>query len=146
MDVSGEDSGRRKRETFLATAVALNQPGARAVQEGDMTQRALAQRDGAGEFEEPDPEIPQDADRFAVGLEDDRKLHKVWLIAGLLSEAALVGMFVTALEEPGRDWPVVLAILVVGLGLAMAVHLARCRLSGKPRAGSEMRHRSMLAR
>src|SRR4051812_38457543 len=97
-----------------------------------MTQRALEQHEGAGEFEELHPEIPHDADRFAVGLEDDRKLHN-WLIAGLLSEAALVGMFVTALEEPGLEWPVVLAILVVGLGLAMVMHLARFRLNGNPR-------------
>jgi hypothetical protein len=33
-------------------------------------------------------------------------------------------MFVTALEERGREWPVVLAILVIGLGVAMAMHLA----------------------
>jgi hypothetical protein len=52
--------------------------------------------------------------------------------AGLLSEVALAGMFVTALEEPGRAWPVVLAILVVGLAAAMIVHLARFRLNGKP--------------
>jgi uncharacterized membrane protein len=38
--------------------------------------------------------------------------------------SGLVGMFVTALEERGREWPVVLAILVIGLGVAMAMHLA----------------------
>jgi hypothetical protein len=111
-----------------------------------MTQRTLAQRDGARDLEELPPDMPPDAERFAGGLEDDRGLHKVWLIAGLLSEAALAGMFVTALEEPGRQWPVVLAILVVGLGVAMVVHLARYRLTGKPRAQSGAQRRSTPAR
>lgn len=111
-----------------------------------MTQRALEQRDGGRDLEEPHPDLPPDAERFAGGLEVDRGLQKVWLIAGLLSEAALAGMFVTALEEPGREWPVVLAIMVVGLGVAMVVHLARHRPTGKPRAQSGARHRSTPAR
>lgn len=110
-----------------------------------MTQRALEQRDGAGDLEELHPEIPHDAERFAGGLEDGRKLHKAWLVAGLLSEAALAGMFVTALEEPGGAWPVVLAILVIGLAVAMVMHLTRFRLNGKPRTEAGIRRRSHLA-
>ena len=108
-------------------------------------QGELEQRGTAADLEQPHPEIPHDTDRFAVGLEEGRKLHKVWLIAGLLSEAALVGMFVTSLEEPGPAWPVVLAILVVGLGVAMAVHLARFRLNGQPRAQPGKGHGSKAA-
>jgi hypothetical protein len=118
----------------------------RVVQEGDMAQRALEQRGRVGHVEELDPEIPPDAERFAVGLEDNRKVHKAWLIAGLVSEAALAGMFVVALGEPGLAWPVVLAVMLLGLGVAMVLHLKRFRLNGKPRVQSARRQRSRLAR
>jgi hypothetical protein len=110
-----------------------------------MMQRGMEQHDTAADVEELQPEIPPDAERFAVGLEDDRKLHKVWLIAGLLSEATLIGMFITSLEEPGPAWPVVLALLVVGLGVAIVVNLARFRLNGQPRTRSRQRRRSKPA-
>ena len=73
------------------------------------------------------------AEQFAVGLEDDHKLHRVWLITGLISEAALVGMLITSLQEPGPAARGVLAVVVAGLGLAMGVHLARFRIDGQPR-------------
>ena len=85
-----------------------------------MTQQARQQRDSTADREQLHPEFPHDAERFAGGLEADRKLRKAWLIAGLLSQAALAGMFVTALGKPGRAWPAVLAILAVGLGLGLA--------------------------
>jgi hypothetical protein len=111
-----------------------------------MTQRALDQRGGAEDLEEPHPEFPLDSERFALGLENDRKLRKAWLMAGLLSEAALAGMFVTAFEEPGRAWSVVLGVLMVGLALAMVIQLAQYRLNGKPRTQLGKRHRLMPAR
>jgi hypothetical protein len=111
-----------------------------------MAQRALEQRGRVGHVEERDPEIPSDAERFAVGLEDNRKVHKAWLIAGLVSEAALAGMFVVALGEPALAWPVVLAVMLLGLGVAMVLHLKRFRLNGKPRVQSARRQRSRLAR
>lgn len=111
-----------------------------------MTQRSPEQRGRVGHVEELDPVTPSDAERFAVGLEDGRKLHKAWLIAGLVSEAALAGMFVIALGEPGLAWPVVLAIMLAGLALAMVLHLTRFRLNGKPRVEPARRQRSRLAR
>ncbi|MBV9058912.1 MAG: hypothetical protein JOZ09_07110 [Pseudonocardiales bacterium] len=110
-----------------------------------MGQQEMEQHGTGADLEELHSEIPHDAEQFAVGLEDDRKLHKVWLIAGLLSEATLIGMFITSLEEPGPAWPVVLAILVVGLGVAMVVHLAQFRVNGQPRARSGQRRRSKPA-
>lgn len=71
-----------------------------------------------------------------VGLEDDRRLSGAWLIAGVLSEAALIGMLITSLQEPGRAASVVLVLVVALLGLAMGVHLVRYRIDGQPRASS----------
>ena len=50
---------------------------------------------------EPAAELPHDVERFAVGLEDDRKLHRARLIAGVLSEMALIGLFITSLQGAG---------------------------------------------
>lgn len=101
-----------------------------------MTQLVPKVRYGGAEIEDQHPEFPHDANRFAVGLEDDRKLHRAWLIAGVLSEVALVGMLITSLQEPGPAARVVLAVLVAGLGLAMGVHVARFRINGQRRTQS----------
>ncbi len=79
---------------------------------------------------------PYGGERFGAGLEDDRKLPRAKLIAGLLSELGLIGMLITSLQEPGRDATVVLAVIVAGLGVAMSVHLARYRFDGQPRTHS----------
>jgi hypothetical protein len=92
-----------------------------------MTQRSTEERSAGWEHEDQHPSFPHDAERFAVGLEDDRKLYRASLIAGVLSEAALVGMLITSLQEPGQAARVVLVLLVVGLGLAMGVNMARFR-------------------
>jgi len=107
-----------------------------------MTQRPTEERYAGWELEGQHPEFPRDAEWFAMGLEDDRKLRRAWLIAGVLSEVALVGMLITALQEPFRAPTVVLALLVVGLGLAMGVHVARFRIDGQPRTHSGKRHAS----
>jgi crotonobetainyl-CoA:carnitine CoA-transferase CaiB-like acyl-CoA transferase len=77
-----------------------------------------------------------------VGLEDDRKLHSAWLLAGLLSEAGLIGMLITSLHEVGRGASVVVALVAAGLALAMSVHLRRYRLDGQRRIQPEKRHAS----
>ena len=107
-----------------------------------MTQRPTEKRYAGWKLEDQHPEFPRDAERFAVGFEDSRKLHRAWLIAGVLSEVALVGMLITSLQEPGRTAPAVLALLVVGLGLAMGVHAARFRIDRQPRTHSGKRHAS----
>lgn len=122
-------------------AVCITKPRA-AAEEGDVTQLAPQERSGGGKLEDLHPECPHDAERFAIGLEDDRKLHGAWLLAGLLSEAGLVGMFFTSLHEVGRDASVVVALVVVGLGLAMGRHLLRYRIDGQRRSQSGKRHAS----
>jgi hypothetical protein len=107
-----------------------------------MTQRPTEERYAGWELEDQHPEFPHDTERFAAGLEDDRKLHRAWLIAGALSEVALVGMLITALQESGHAATVVLALLVVGLGLAMGVQVARSCIDRQPRTHSGKRHAS----
>jgi hypothetical protein len=77
------------------------------------------------ELEDHRHNLPHEAERFAVGFEGDRKLQRAKLFAGVLSELALIGMLITSLQEPGRAAPVVLAVVVAGLGLTMGVHVAR---------------------
>ena len=88
------------------------------------------------ELEDHLHDLPHDAERLAVGLEDDRKLQRAKLIAGVLSELALIGMLITSLQEPGRKATIVLAIVVVGLGVIMGVHVARYRTDGQPHSHS----------
>jgi hypothetical protein len=89
------------------------------------------------ELEDHLHDLPHDAERLAVGLEDDRKLQRAKLIAGVLSELALIGMLITSLQEPGRAASVVLAVMVAGLGLAVSVHVARFRMDRQPRTHLE---------
>lgn len=96
----------------------------------------MPKRHAGGELEDYRHELPHDAEWFGVGLEDDRKLQRAKLIAGVLSEVALVGMLITSLQEPGRASTVLLAIVVAGLGLAIGVHVARYRTDGQPRIHS----------
>jgi hypothetical protein len=111
-----------------------------------MTQLAPEERYAGWKLEDQHPEFPHDAERFAVGLEDDRKLHRAWLIAGVLSEVGLVGLLITSLQEPGRAASVVLVVVVAGLGLAMGVHAARFRTDGQPRIHCRKRHASRRPR
>jgi hypothetical protein len=101
---------------------------------GDVPESATAGR--ARGLEDHRHDLPHDAERFSVGLEDDRKLQRAKLIAGVLSELVLIGMLITSLQEPGREATVLLAAVVVGLGMVMGVHLARYRTDGQPRTHS----------
>lgn len=83
-----------------------------------------------------DHELPNDTERFGLGLEDDRKLQRAKLIAGALSELALTFMLITSLQEPGREATVLLAVVVAGLGVTMGVHVVRYRTDGQPRTHS----------
>jgi hypothetical protein len=83
-----------------------------------------------------DHELPNDTERFGLGLEDDRKLQRAKLIAGALPELALAFMLITSLQEPGREATVLLAVVVAGLGVTMGVHVVRYRTGGQPRTHS----------
>ena len=98
-----------------------------------MTQQSMENPFGGGELDDQHSEFPHDAERFAVGLEDDHRLSGAWLIAGVLSEAALIGMLITSLQELGRAASVVLVLVVALLGSGHGVHLVRYRIDGQPR-------------
>jgi hypothetical protein len=81
-------------------------------------------------------DLPRDAERVGAGLEDDRKLQRAKLVAGVLSELALIGMLIISLQEPGREATVVLAIVVAGLCVKIGIHVAHYRTDGRPRIHS----------
>lgn len=68
------------------------------------------------------------AEYFGLGLGDDHKLYRTKVFAGALSILAMVAMSVTSLSRvPNPVWPVVVAMLAVGLGVAMSVRVVRHR-------------------
>jgi hypothetical protein len=87
----------------------------------------IPNRHAQREAEAHRPEFPRDAEQFSLGLEDDSNLSGAKLIAGVLSEVALIAMLVTSLQEPDRGWAVWLAVVAAGLGMAMSVQIARHR-------------------
>ena len=67
-----------------------------------------------------------DAERFALGLQDDAKLDRVKLVAGVVSVVALVAMFVTSLfRAPSIAATVVLAALAVGISVKVGLAMLR---------------------
>jgi hypothetical protein len=87
----------------------------------------IPNRHAQREAEAHRPELPCDAEQFSLGLEDDSNLSGAKLIAGVLSEVALIAMLVTSLQEPDREWTVWLAVVTAGLGMVMNVQIARHR-------------------
>lgn len=72
-----------------------------------------------------------DAERFAQGLQDDSKLARAKLGAGVLSVVALVAMFVTSLfRAPNIIATVVLAALAIGLTMTICGTVVRRRRTG----------------
>ncbi|MGQ0717838.1 MAG: hypothetical protein ACT4NP_11105 [Pseudonocardiales bacterium] len=68
----------------------------------------------------------RNADYFGLGLGDDRRLYRAKVVAGALSILALAAMSITSLfRVPNPVWPVVLAVLAVGLGVAMTIRVVR---------------------
>lgn len=79
-----------------------------------------------------------DAERFAQGLQDDSRLDRVKLGAGVLSVVALVAMFVTSLfRVPNFVVTVVLAALAVGLSLAISAAVVRRNRAACQRHGMD---------
>ncbi len=126
-DVPKSSTAGTPRKTRTVTA-----GDAESLQEGPRTPKHHI----ALELEDSQHDLPHDAERFGVGLEDDRKLQRAKLIAGVLSELVLIAMLITSLQEPGREVTVLLAAVVAALGVAMGVHVARYRTDGQPRSHS----------
>lgn len=73
-------------------------------------------------------ERPRDDNRFGLGLDDDRNLEWAKLLAGVLSMVALVAMLITTqFRAPNPVATAVLAVLVIGLGLALGARVVRRR-------------------
>jgi hypothetical protein len=87
--------------------------------------------------------FPPDAERFALGLEDDRKLTRAKLTAGIATELALAGMLITALQEPGRETTIFLALIMGALALVIIFHTVPLWRKGRMRTpGWELSHKS----
>ncbi len=69
-----------------------------------------------------------DAEQFTLSLQNDSRLYRVKLGAGVLSVLALVAMFITSLfRAPSIAATVVLAALAVGVSVAISVTVVRRR-------------------
>jgi 4-amino-4-deoxy-L-arabinose transferase-like glycosyltransferase len=77
-----------------------------------------------------------DRTRFALGLQDDRKLARAKLVAGVLSVVALVAMFVTSLSRsPNPVWTWIVGATALGLSVAIGAGL----VGGRRRPGRRRR-------
>jgi cytochrome c biogenesis protein CcdA len=74
------------------------------------------------------PDLPEDAELFGLGLEDDSKLGQAKLVAGALSVVALIAMLVTSLfRAPNDEWTALLAVITGVVIITMSSQLARQR-------------------
>jgi hypothetical protein len=88
------------------------------------------------ELEGKHSDLPEDADLFALGLEDDSKLYRAKLIAGVLSVVALIAMLVTSLfRAPNAEWTALLAAVTAVLIVVMSGQAARRRADRRRRIG-----------
>lgn len=79
-------------------------------------------------------DLPEGADPYSVGLEDDSALARAKLIAGALSVIALIAMLVTSLfRSPNPEWTAVLAVVTGVVIVMMTSHLARHRADRRRR-------------
>jgi hypothetical protein len=77
---------------------------------------------------------PEDAELYALGLEDDSKLGRAKLIAGVLSVVALIAMLVTSLfRAPNSEWTALLAVVTGVLIVGMSGQVARQRADRRRR-------------
>jgi hypothetical protein len=66
------------------------------------------------------------AEHFGRGLVDDSRLYRAKVIAGAFSILAMAAMSITSLPRvPNPVWPVMVAVLAGGLGVAMSVRVVR---------------------
>jgi uncharacterized membrane protein YeaQ/YmgE (transglycosylase-associated protein family) len=80
------------------------------------------------ELEIKHPDLPEDAEVFGQGLEDDSNLGRAKLIAGVISAVVLIGMLVTSLfRAPNDEWTALLAVVIGVLIVVMSTQLARRR-------------------
>lgn len=86
------------------------------------------------ELEGKRSDLPEDAELYGLGLEDDRKLGPAKLIAGVLSVVGLVAMLVTSLfRAPNAEWTALLAVVTGAVILGMSSEVARDRADRRRR-------------
>jgi archaellum biogenesis protein FlaJ (TadC family) len=67
-----------------------------------------------------------DGDRDSSALQDDRKLRRAKLAAGIVSVLVLVGLFVTSLfRAPAPAWTVVLIVTACALATVVGLRVRR---------------------
>ena len=80
------------------------------------------------ELERKHSDLPEDAELYGLGLEDDSKLGRAKLIAGVLSVVALIAMLVTSLfRAPNAEWTALLAVVTGAVIVVMGSQVARDR-------------------
>jgi hypothetical protein len=73
-------------------------------------------------------DLPEDAEVYGLGLEDDSKLRRAKIIAGVLSVVALIAMLVTSLfRAPNTEWTALLAVVTGAVIVVMGSQVARDR-------------------
>ncbi|HEX6405511.1 MAG TPA: hypothetical protein VF003_20495 [Pseudonocardiaceae bacterium] len=86
------------------------------------------------ELEGKHSDLPEDAELYGLGLEDDSKLGRAKLIAGVLSVVALIAMLVTSLfRAPNAEWTALLAVVTGVLIVVMSGQAVRHRADRRRR-------------
>jgi hypothetical protein len=86
------------------------------------------------ELEARRPDLPEDAELFGLGLEDDSNLDRTKLIAGVVTVVGMIGMLVTSLlRAPNDEWTALLAVITGVLIIMMSGQLARQRFDRRRR-------------
>jgi len=86
------------------------------------------------ELESKRSDLPEDAELYGLGLEDDSKLGRAKLIAGVVSVVALIAMLVTSLfRAPNAEWTALLAVVTGAVIVAMSRQVARDRADRRRR-------------
>lgn len=79
-------------------------------------------------------DLPENAELYGLGLEDDSKLGPAKHIAGVLSVVALIAMLVTSLfRAPNAEWTALLAVVTGAVIVAMSSQVARDRADRRRR-------------
>ena len=85
-------------------------------------------------LEDKRSDLPEDAELYGLGLEDDTKLGRAKLIAGVVSVVGLIAMLVTSLfRAPNAEWTALLAVVTGVVIVAMSSQVARDRADRRRR-------------
>lgn len=87
-----------------------------------------------GELTGKRSDLPEDAELYGLGLEDDSKLRRAKIIAGVLSVVALIAMLVTSLfRAPNTESTALLSVITGAVIVVMGSQVARDRADRRRR-------------